>query len=351
MIGMATKGDCRPRPFPAGRRPRKAIGAFRLMPAALVLALLAACAEPPGDYQLALQALAGEDWRRAADLLRLAADADPGERPEPIRIGSGREEPYLPHYFLGRALYEINSCLLAMDAWQESERQGVVQATRHFEDLKEYRSSCEKLILEPALQRAGEALAEAGKNAEFLEKLRAEPDLGPLWDDWPELVSAARRARERLESIRSGLEEATERRDVRRISDCAQRAARAQAGSKRLVDRIFDLARSLPGRGEEPSPPPVLLAAARAYFAGDYGAAGEVLEDQYFGDRRWSARGHLLRAAARFALYHRGGQADGELLADAAADVRVCRRLDSAQTPDAKAFSPRFRRFFEQPAP
>lgn len=75
-------------------------------------------APPPRDYVAARDAMAQRDWVAAARLLRQAIAADPVERP----LDGG--EGYLPQYWLGHALFELNNCLWALEAWRTSEAQG-----------------------------------------------------------------------------------------------------------------------------------------------------------------------------------------------------------------------------------
>lgn len=114
-------------------------------------------------------------------------------------------------------------------------------------------------------------------------------------------------------------------------------------------------------RGMAEPPPEVLLAAADAWLrgdpegvlaalTGDGGSAGEEGEAAEIGLEGPRARAHalLLRAAARFDLYHAGGGEDAELLEAARRDLRECRRADPDLVPVPRAFSPRFRAFFDR---
>lgn len=68
-------------------------------------------------------------------------------------------------------------------------------------------------------------------------------------------------------------------------------------------------------------------------------------------DDRGRAHALLLRAAAAFDLFHAGGGREPDLLERARRDVRECRRLAPALAPLPRAFSPRFRRFFDAAEP
>jgi hypothetical protein len=63
---------------------------------------------------------------------------------------------------------------------------------------------------------------------------------------------------------------------------------------------------------------------------------------------RAAAQAHLFRAAARFALFRVGSEADAALKSRAAQDVAACRRADASLAPDPQAFSPAFAEFFRR---
>jgi hypothetical protein len=111
----------------------------------------------------------------------------------------------------------------------------------------------------------------------------------------------------------------------------------------------------------EPPPEP-LLAAADAWLRGEPEAvlaalggprpAPEAGPEAGLGFREPRARAHalLLRGAAAFALYQAGGSREPGLLEAARLDLEECRRTDPSVEPVPRAFSPRFRAFFEQAA-
>ena len=90
------------------------------------------------------------------------------------------------------------------------------------------------------------------------------------------------------------------------------------------------------------------MRAARAYFDGRYEESLTLLSRLAGLRGRAAAQSHLLRAAARFALYRMGREADAALRSQAAQDVVACRRADASLAPDAQAFSPAFADFFRR---
>jgi hypothetical protein len=95
-----------------------------------------------------------------------------------------------------------------------------------------------------------------------------------------------------------------------------------------------------------PGPPQPLLAAAQAYFSGQYQTAASLLPAaESFGGKA-AVHGVALRAAARYAAFLSTGEKDQSLLDQARTDIATLRRLDRGFTLDSQAFSPRVVAFF-----
>jgi hypothetical protein len=94
--------------------------------------------------------------------------------------------------------------------------------------------------------------------------------------------------------------------------------------------------------------PPSLLAAADAYFQGDYDKAARTLESANFQQPRAAAQARLLRGAARYGIFVTGGEKDDRLRQKAIEDIRECLRLDPTIAVSSLAFSPRFVEFFKR---
>jgi hypothetical protein len=86
--------------------------------------------------------------------------------------------------------------------------------------------------------------------------------------------------------------------------------------------------------------------AAEAYFAGRYDEAVSLLDRLAGLSGRPAAHAHLLRAAARFALYRMGGERDAQLRQRVLQDLSSCRGADPAVVPDPEAFPPTFAELF-----
>lgn len=93
----------------------------------------------------------------------------------------------------------------------------------------------------------------------------------------------------------------------------------------------------------------VLEEGARLFFDGQYQQVVSTLEPgESFGDDvPLRLHVHLFRAAAMHQLFVRSGEKDGNLRAQAVREVEHCKEIDSAFTPDVRAFSPRFISFYQ----
>jgi len=104
-------------------------------------------------YKLGLQAAEARQWNQAAEMMQKAIDKQPRAKVRVKRAMFFRR--YLPHFYLGQALYESGSCERALAAWEESESQGVVTRFPEFKQLQEGRIGCSRMVdLEFALDEA-----------------------------------------------------------------------------------------------------------------------------------------------------------------------------------------------------
>jgi hypothetical protein len=419
---------------------------------AAAVALVAAALAPPlaaqsflDAYKAGVEAAEAGDWERVEGSMRTAIEGRATEeRRLPLQL---HFKPYVPHYWLGRALAEQGECPAALESFAESESQGVVQNLEEEHALLQAaKAACEeglaaeaetrrqKREVAEAVAQAGDALAEARG---LVPDAESDPDLAAAWErgepslaarlaeaeaTWrraeeivagaapgdPELERATELARgtvTRLEAIRreaalrrealaeekaraveriEGLRRTGERLlsrggglatdvpAVRLRRAAVERALResAAAGPDRLLQELRELGNGLERdiarlRATAEPPPEPLLAAADAWLRGEPEGVLAALEPGGgvgggdgdgdpeaqgigFDDPRARAHAHLLRAAARFALYHGGGGRDPGLLEGARQDLRECHQADPALLPVPRAFSPRFRAFFEE---
>jgi hypothetical protein len=364
----------------------------------LVAAAAAAHADYKDDYKKGVEAIEKGKWDEGARLMRAALGSQAAEG-ESIKLYGMRFVPYLPQYYLGLALYKSGDCQGAVQAWKNSEGQGAVKKDSGlYKELVKNKAACETQLAEskperkpevkpeatkapeptrvaetkpptpdPALAQARQAaeaeLTRAQQAADRAAALSREPELAALWAKDGALGGKQKQALDQLASARSKLESGKDKQDVRTLNesrDLASRAARdLDAVQQEATERKQRLAQQAPRPEKTPearatamaaaattAPPPELVQAARAYFAGDYRRAADALAQVEYPAGKAAAQARLFRAAARYALFVTGGQSDDSLRTAALADVQACRGLEPTLVPDAQAFSPRFVTFF-----
>jgi len=121
-------------------------GPIRSLPAVtFVLGMLVtsvAHADFKRDYGRALKDLRNGETVRAIELLD-SAIADNASSAERVRIYGMRFEPYLPHYYLGKAHATAGDCTSASAAFAEAARQGIIAGTELANDFAQARLQCQ----------------------------------------------------------------------------------------------------------------------------------------------------------------------------------------------------------------
>jgi hypothetical protein len=354
----------------------------------LTLALLAlaafsgvAAADYKDAYKQGVEAVEKSKWADAARLMQEAIAAKSAEG-ETIRFYGQRFEPYLPHFYLGLALFNSGDCVGALRSWATSESQGAVRKSEQYRTLTKNRGACEAKATSPpkptpatpppgpepaavaqATQAAEAALKRADDAARAVAALQGDPMLGPVWSQDAALGPAQERAKEGLATARTKLDTGRKKPDLAQLAEAreaADRVAQQLEGlSSHATRRRTEIASaSKPTPGPAPATPtatatkaptpPELLAGARAFFGAQYPQTVALLAGADSLPGRAGAQGLMLRAAARHALYLIGGERDTGLLSSAQADARASRRLDPQGVPDPQAFSPRFVELFRQ---
>jgi hypothetical protein len=118
--------------------------------------------------------------------LRQVIKADPAESADYPWVTPGEDGPYLPYFYLGLANAMINDCVAAIDAWDESERQGEVQKTAKHAQLAAERVKCDALFAQ-TVDRSEKRLAQAAEFAGLLEEAAAKSEFADVWRRSPEL--------------------------------------------------------------------------------------------------------------------------------------------------------------------
>lgn len=119
------------------RRPTRALVAAALLSGALS-AGVATTAGHEEPFRDGMSALDQKKWAVAAASFRAAIAANPREGGKPIRVYGTWLIDYLPHYYLGVALFQSGDQEGARDAWRESRSQGAVLGTALAPDLERW---------------------------------------------------------------------------------------------------------------------------------------------------------------------------------------------------------------------
>ena len=109
-----------------------------------------ACAVPPpvGDYRdvlpQAIDAKNRKRWDEAARLFQMSLSLwEP--TPASNQFSGTFFEPYVPHYYLGVALMNLNNCQQALANWDLSEKDGAVLKTPNlYASLQQNRKHCQQ---------------------------------------------------------------------------------------------------------------------------------------------------------------------------------------------------------------
>jgi hypothetical protein len=357
-------------------------------PAALAL-LMAPFARPAAadykdSYKQGIEAVEKSRWADAVRLMEEAIASKAAEG-ETIRFYGQRFEPYLPHFYLGLALFNSGDCVGALRSWATSESQGAVRKSDQYRILTKNRSACEAKASTPkptpavpatplpgpdpaalaqATQAAESALKKADDAARGVAALQIDPVLSSAWGQDATLGPAQDRAKEALAAARARFETARKKPDLVQLGEARDAADRATQqldsvsshAARRRTELMAASKPTPPGPAPATPPatatrlpaPPELLAGARAFFGAQYPQTVALLAGADSLPGRAGAQGLMLRAAARHALYLIGGEKDAKLLSNARADARASRRLDPQVAPDPQAFSPRFVDLFVQ---
>lgn len=173
---------------------------------ALVFCVFGAAPALADGYKDGLDALEAGRWMEAEQHFRIAIE----EKPEAKKRLFAK--PYMPYYYLGVALAEQNECEAALQAFAESEHQGVVtDQADEYADLQRRRTVCREQIkrraeLARAVGAAEEAVEEARAAAQAVASLARTPDLSRRWEEGsPSLAAREAQARQHLDEATRAL--------------------------------------------------------------------------------------------------------------------------------------------------
>lgn len=201
--------------------------------AGLMVCSAAGADDPRQSYLDGLRAYEQRDWQQAARLLRQTITRRPEEASRARLVGA-MPQPYLPHAYLGLALYRVKQCGEAAEAFRETLAQQTVETVPEVAaEVKVAAAHC------AALGAAGQAMAEAELSRgvlepAFKEALASEPPESELSARHYEALAALARGREALAEAKSGWQPAV--------------AERARSLAVAAVDGFSRLGSELHGR-------------------------------------------------------------------------------------------------------
>jgi hypothetical protein len=188
-------------------------------------------------FKKGMDARGDRKWDLVISHMQEAIRINPSESSRKVGgglFGGGNE--YLPHFRLGEAFFNAKQCAQALDEWDESERQGVVQKIdRNVEVIQKGSAACES----QGLLLAGKLASEAQRvDASIREAVAAEQSVLTFQKAHPdsstaEYRSQAERGRGDLSAARTRLEFAKR---SRRASEMTEAAMLAENSKRAYVD-------------------------------------------------------------------------------------------------------------------
>jgi hypothetical protein len=215
-----------------------------LVPVVVGLVLTARASAQEDQFRRGLEMLEKKQWQSAASLMREAIQLRPMESTNKVRSGFGAVfgtggTEYLPHFFLGQALFNAGDCSGAVSEWVTSEQQRAVESRSDL--LKFLRNGyveCEKKgvlppgRLEKELARIAGLIKEANTQAGVVATL-GQANL----DIWQKDANA----RDQFDRARTEIENARARYEAGRASRMQvhlEEAANAVARARTLIEAV-----------------------------------------------------------------------------------------------------------------
>jgi len=206
------------------------------LPVCAVVLLAPSAARAQDDaFKAGLDARENKKWQDVATQMRRAIQQNPQEATRKVRSGLGgllRQggTEYLPHYFLGEALFNLQDCAGAVEEWAKSEQQGAVRLRSDLlKTLQDGYATCEmKGVLPPpkydqSLARTNQHITDVTSQANALAG-SANTD---LWQGAQR--EQYQRAFNELLAARTRLESAAKTRAVADFNEATAAADRARA--------------------------------------------------------------------------------------------------------------------------
>jgi hypothetical protein len=188
-------------------------------------------------FKAGLSARDSRNWQEVAAHMRRAIEANPREETRKVSRGVGRifggGTEYLPYFFLGEALYNLQDCAGAVEAWSVSDAQGAVKARpESVSAIAKGYAVCEaKGVLppgkfDPLVNRTRQHVTTITSQAQAITS-RAEAHLA-LWRADQSLREQYERARGELQNAQLRLVTASRTRGEKDFAEASAAADRAR---------------------------------------------------------------------------------------------------------------------------
>jgi len=315
-------------------------------------------------------------WDEAARQFEIAAQAK-SDSDERVRLYGMRSETYLPHYFLGVALFQKGDFLGAITAFDAADRAGAVRKNAAYygrlQDLRK-QAAAKTMVAAVTTSTVATTSMPATSTTTTVPVAVVVPPTGGTTSiaaaDGSTALLAAQQAIQKAIREQQALQATTDIKALRQLDGAVARLeqqaiaqlnnamARLDASNGSSADDLrevmrlaneaadaFGIARQTASRvvqrvTEE------LIAATKPYFVGQYSAARTALDRLNYPPSRFAVQLWLFQAAASYSLYAIDGRRDETLRREAERKVRECRGVAAGFTPDARVFSPKFVQFF-----
>jgi hypothetical protein len=207
----------------------------------LTLVPVASQAQQDDAFKDGMKAYDEKKWAEVVKHMRAAIQRDPQESTRKVEYGGGvfrgsRRTDYLPHFYLGHALFSMQNCVGAVEEWSTSEKQGVVKGIQDsYTIVQGGYSVCEARDVMPP--KTYDPTSERVR-AQYLEVVTLARNVTTLGqqnpDQWANQREAYDKAYADLTAAQVRLSAALKNRSAKDFDECLVLADRARAALARL---------------------------------------------------------------------------------------------------------------------
>jgi tetratricopeptide (TPR) repeat protein len=187
------------------------------------------------DYGNAVKAIGSGKWDKAAEGLRSAISENP-DSAERLRLYGMRFDVYMPHYYLGEALFQQGDCAGAVAAWDEAISRGVIQTQDQFGEMQSNMSSCSGSVVDVSAiaATATGAINALDAAAKGLAELKGDAAMGSSWSTFESGLNGAQR---QVASLGNRLRQAQADKDADAIEAIEREAGQGTANINALISQ------------------------------------------------------------------------------------------------------------------